>query len=248
MRGFVKFLLWMFGILGAVCLILYLTLYEPWKVPNNYPKQAVSIEPSLGAGDLLVVARHGSPDRGDLVRCADPSDPKRFVIGRVMGRGGEVIDMTNEVVTIDNYRMPSPHACDPQERIYINPDTGEENTLICSLEDLGGSTYEALRAKERPSSDRNLKVETGKFFLVSDNRHIHDDSRDYGQVDPATCKQIRFRLWSKGGWGDSKKRFTFLCDASSRDTGVSVSGGEAFLFVASGVALVWLGRRRRRSS
>jgi signal peptidase I len=51
--------------------------------------------------------------------------------------------------------------------------------------------------------------EAGKLFLVSDNRSMHEDSRDFGQVDASTCEHIVFRLWGEH-YTDSSRRFTII--------------------------------------
>jgi signal peptidase I len=209
-RGFLKFLAWTVAVLGAVFLVLYLTLFDFWTVPSDDPRMSASIQPMLAAGDVLVVMRHGSPDRGDLLRCSDPQAPGRFVIAREEGRGGEKIDLVEEAPSIDGTRTPSPAACDPPEMTMKDPDTGEEVELLCSMEELGSVSYKALRAKARREAPTSFRVEKGRIYVVSDNRHIHVDSRDYGTVDPDTCKHLVFRLWSKDGFGDREHRFNFL--------------------------------------
>ena len=52
-------------------------------------------------------------------------------------------------------------------------------------------------------------VEPGKLFLVSDDRHIHKDSRDFGGVDAATCEHVVFRLWGER-FTDGSRRFNIL--------------------------------------
>jgi signal peptidase I len=48
-------------------------------------------------------------------------------------------------------------------------------------------------------------------FLASDNRHYHDDSRDFGTVVRASCQErVVFRFWSARGWFDQKRRMTFI--------------------------------------
>jgi hypothetical protein len=54
-------------------------------------------------------------------------------------------------------------------------------------------------------------VEDGKVFLVSDNRLLPYDSRDFGQVDRSTCTEtVVFRLVSAEGFFDAASRFTFI--------------------------------------
>jgi len=40
---------------------------------------------------------------------------------------------------------------------------------------------------------------------VSDDRHVHLDSRDFGQVDPRTCQHIVFRFVGAAGLGDGQE-------------------------------------------
>jgi signal peptidase I len=64
------------------------------------------------------------------------------------------------------------------------------------------------RKSKDPKVERTVPDEV--YFLASDDRDLHDDSRDYGFVTIATCKTIAFRLWSKNGWGDSEHRLTYI--------------------------------------
>ena len=210
MRGLFKFLSWTIAIVGVACLVLYVTLLDVWTVPSDDPHLNVSIRPTLNAGDVVITMRHGSPQRGDLLKCADPQSPARFVIAREEGKAGEKIDINGEVPSIDGSRTPSPSACDPHELTMKNPDTDEDVELLCSLEELGAVKYEALRAKARTEPPSKWTVEKDRIYVLSDNRHLHVDSRDYGTVDPNTCKHIVFRLWSKDGFGDALHRFNFL--------------------------------------
>ena len=84
MRGFLKFLLWFCGIAAFIVGLLHLTLFDAWTVPVDDPQLAASIQPSLGVGDVVLIARRSQPDVGELVRCLDPDAPGRFVIGRVV--------------------------------------------------------------------------------------------------------------------------------------------------------------------
>ncbi len=54
---------------------------------------------------------------------------------------------------------------------------------------------------------REHLVGPGRYYLVSDNRYYHEDSRDFGAVLKETCvDSIAFRLWSKEGIGDGAQR------------------------------------------
>jgi len=88
MGKFTKALLWTAGILAGVALILRLLLLKAWTVPDD-PRLAASVAPTLGGGDVVLVLTRGSPGFGDLVRCKDPEDPPRFVVGRIAGLAGD---------------------------------------------------------------------------------------------------------------------------------------------------------------
>lgn len=205
-----KALLWIAGILGAICGVLYLTIVDVWTVPLTDAAMAVSIEPALSAGDVVLIARRGAPDRGYLMRCPDPrpENPGGFVIARVQGKGGERVTIDSEVVSIDGKRTPSAFACDPTT--IKDPQTDEEIEMTCSWEETGEVKFAALRAKVRALPTFATTVEAGKIFLVSDNRHMHVDSRDFGAIDPAGCQHILYRLWGKDGLSDAKRRFSFI--------------------------------------
>ena len=92
-----------------------------------------------------------------------------------------------------------------------DPQTNEDESLVCSVEEYGDMNYDALRSNDHPLPAVKAPVEAGKWYLVSDNRHIHLDSRDFGQIEPRTCKHIVFRIVSAAGFlADGKRRLTII--------------------------------------
>jgi signal peptidase I len=53
-------------------------------------------------------------------------------------------------------------------------------------------------------------VQVGNWYLVSDDRHLHLDSRDFGPIDPRSCRHVLFRIVGSGGLSDSAGRFTII--------------------------------------
>ena len=205
-----KAFLWVFGILGAISGVLYLTAFDVWTVPADDAMLAASVEPAIRAGDILVVSRSHSGERGTLVRCADPrpTNPGGWIVARVLAKPGEKIDIQGDNVNVDAKRNPSPYACEPTTMKH--PETGQDVELSCSMEDTGEIKFGAYRAKTRVGVPVKATVEAGKVYLVSDNRYIHLDSRDYGQIEPASCQHVLFRLWGKEGFGDAAHRFNVI--------------------------------------
>ena len=210
MRTWFKFFGWIAAIVGAVLLVLYLGFFDVWRIPIDDPMLAASIEPTLSAGDVVALTRRTEVSRGNLLRCADPQAPGRFIIARAMARFGDRLDIGGEVVSIDSHRTPSPRGCDPPEMVIHDPQSSEDVTLGCSVEEYGEMNYRALRSVDHPEAPTKATPEPGKWFLVSDDRHVHLDSRDFGQIDPNSCQHIVFRIVGSAGFGDSKKRLSII--------------------------------------
>jgi signal peptidase I len=210
MRAWFKMIAWVAAVFGSLLLALYALVFDVWRVPTDDPLLAASVEPTLSAGEVVLVMRHGSFGRGNLLRCPDPQAPGRFVIARAMARSGEKLEISGESVHIDGHRTPSPRACDEPQVIVRKPNTDDDVQLACSVEDFGEMDFSALRALDQPEPPTSATVEEGKWFLVSDDRHFHLDSRDYGQLEPSACQHIVFRLVGAAGFKDDKKRLDVI--------------------------------------
>ena len=203
MKTLIRILLWVGGILGLVSLVLYFTILEPWTVPTDDPQLAASIAPSLLAGDSLLLSRRSTSEPGALVRCADPDAAGRFVIGRILGGAGAAVDIENGVVRINNRSPSAPTACG--RATVRNPATQEDLDLKCSDEEYGGIYHQVLQGPTA-EKDTHVAVDLGHVFLVSDDRVIHLDSRDFGQISAVTCQRILYRPWST----DESKRMSLV--------------------------------------
>ncbi len=190
---------------GAVCTVLYFTILEPWTVPGTDAQFVTALEPNLFADDVLVLSRHNDAQVGWLVRCADPDAPGLFVVARVMAKAGTTVDIQGGVLRLDNRSPSAPMRCEQASKTVRHPLTQEEIELDCSDEDFAGTSHEIL-TKKISEKDTHLVVDGGHVFLASDNRAMHMDSRDFGQIDVNTCQHILFRLWST----DDKHRFSLV--------------------------------------
>ncbi len=210
MWTWLRIVAWATGITGAVLLVLYCFVFDVWRVPVDDPLLAASVEPTLNAGDVILVTRHSSVGRGNLLRCADPQAPGRFVVARAVATSGETLEVQNEVMTLDAHRTPSPRACDAPTHTVYDPQTGTEAELYCAIEDFGQASFSVLRSREHPVPPTKVNVEPGRWYLLSDDRHVHLDSRDYGAIDPATCEHIVFRLVGAAGVRDRDARMSVI--------------------------------------
>jgi signal peptidase I len=210
MRTWLKILAWVAGVLAIAAGVLYAFVFDVWTVPSDDPMEAASIEPALSAGDVVLVTRHTTPARGNLLRCPDPQAPGRFVVARAIGGAGEVLELREEVVTLDGRRMPSPRACDTPTMVMHDPQSDADVNMRCSVEEFGERDFWTLRAADHPEPPTKATVENGRWFLLSDDRHIHVDSRDFGQIDVSACQHVVFRVMSRAGFSDGKKRLSII--------------------------------------
>jgi signal peptidase I len=187
-------------------------LLEPWTVPTE-PWIAASVAPSLEGGDEVLLLTRGTPKAGDLVRCADPEKKGGgHVVGRIVGMQGDVVEVQGYHLTVNGNRYDSTDACDPPTVTVLSPATKHNVAINCGRVEMGGGwNFIGSDPKNISEMARKFTIGAGKVFLLSDNRSIHDDSRDFGQVPLDTCdRRIVFRLWSAKGWQDVKHRLTVI--------------------------------------
>lgn len=211
MRKLWRGLGWTLGVLLVLAVLLRLVAFEVWTVPDDAFLGA-STAPTLAAGDTVILLRRGTPGFGDLVRCPDPVEPAQWVIGRIGGLEGDLVEIENQRITVNGRVYDGESAC-AEPRIHVkHPETQKDVELTCDVVPMGGGWhYRAAQMGRFGEQKKSATVKPGTLFLVSDNRSMHDDSRDFGLVPRDTCT-VRpvFRLWSKAGWSDDKSRFSAI--------------------------------------
>jgi signal peptidase I len=210
MSAVFRFIVWVAVILGATFAILYFAFFDVWRVPTDDPQFSVSVEPTLTAGDYVLVARHGTPGVGNLVRCKDPDEPRRWVVARWVASAGDKVDVAGEALLINGRSAPSTRGCRTPTVTLVNPATGAAEKLDCREIEFAAGAYDVLTSPTHSEGHKAVTVDPGKIFLVSDNGHMHLDSRDFGSIESGSCEHLVFRLWGATGYFDASRRFTIL--------------------------------------
>lgn len=206
--GFTRTLVWLVGIFGALGYLLYLLVFDVWVVPRGPDGQfGASVLPTLMPEDKVLVQRGRTPLYGELARCASPVAAGVYVVGRVFGTAGDRVEVADNVITTNGKALASRHGC-PQ-KVVAHPVTENLVTLTCNAAETGAWSFEYLSHPDFSGGTHSALVENGKIYLVSDNRLMHQDSRDFGQVDASTCEHIVFRLWGEK-YADGARRFNIL--------------------------------------
>jgi signal peptidase I len=208
---FLRGLLWVAGVLSLIAILLRLTVLDVWRIPDD-PIVASSLAPSLREGDLVVLLTRGTPGFGDLVRCTDPEDAQRFVVGRIGGVAGDRVELDGRNLTVNGKAYVAGTACTKRVVSVTHPSTGAEVELVCdTIELAGGFHMRGSSATPSRSAKSSHDVGAGMVFLVSDNREHHDDSRDFGALPLSSCTaRVVYRLVGKGGWSDDETRLQYV--------------------------------------
>ncbi len=193
-----KFLAWVLGMAAVAALALYELVLDVWVVPADDPLLTASVAPTLSPGDVVLVARHSTLDHGYLARCPDPDAPGRFVVARAIAKAGETVTFDGEIVNVDGHHTPAARRCDPADVVVHDPTSGNDLTLACEVEEYGEVNFSVQRSFANPRAAQKRTVDAGRWFLVSDDRHVHLDSRDFGDVDARACEHVLFRVAKPG--------------------------------------------------
>jgi signal peptidase I len=211
MRKWFKGLLWVAALLGLFAAILRATVLKAWTLPDD-PVLSASVSPTMSGGDTVLLLTRGTPGFGDLVRCTDPQDQTKFVVGRIVGVEGDVVETQGSNLFVNGKTYQAESACAKPTFTIAQPSNGNEVVLNCDVVSMGGGWhYRGIAAKPTHASKARSEVTSGMVYLLSDDREFHDDSRDFGPIPRTSCKDRPFfRLWGKAGWSDEAHRLVYL--------------------------------------
>ena len=213
--GIIRFTVFFVVIIGALVGVLRLTCLRWWQVPADDPDLSASLAPTLQGGDWIILWRATEPSFGDLVLCPDPEDPAEVVIGRIAGEPGDLLAIdTSGRLEINGSRITSDSNCNQPKLTVEHPRSGEEIELRCDIEQLGGRYHQRAlvpaRAPLKPIASKR-EVAAGTVYLISDNRYLPFDSRDFGPLARASCGEtVIFRLVSRLGFSDVAARLSWI--------------------------------------
>ncbi len=215
MRKMFRFLFWVALVVGVTIGLARLTAIRWWRVPVDDKYLSASLSPSIRAGDLILLWRLTPPGFGDLVSCPEPGHPERVVIGRIVGEQGDALEVKGAQLRLNGKTLPTESRCAKSPFVEEAPDGSGPVEQLCSLEVVGGGVHmrgEVPSADVTAPQDGSIEaVPEGHVYLISDNRLFPYDSRDYGPVPRASCREtVFFRLVGSGGYFDTSARNQFI--------------------------------------
>lgn len=178
LKGALKFLGVVAGILVVAGAIAYFFFVRVVEVGHN------AMAPTIIMGDTVLVWRTTNFELGDVALCAHPSEPNRYVLGRVVGRAGHTIRIERGILYI-NDQSPD---CDLHNTVqFTNNEIGRVQAMVWGEEDILDHDH-TIFYEERRRAEYRSHVVRGGTFLLSDNRtYVGEDSRTFGEVSEPLC-------------------------------------------------------------
>jgi len=182
------------GVLSAVKALLEIVIAALFVVtfvlqPSRIPSQ--SMEPTVHAGDFLLLDKQSyAPSgwlarllppaivqRGDLVVFHYPGDPAIHLVKRVVGLPGDRIRMREGRVLVNGQPLAEPYA------FYSDARPNDFRDDFPSLREADPNVDPAWWIEMRRSIHQGeLTVPAGAYFVLGDNRNESEDSRYWGFV------------------------------------------------------------------
>ena|SRR5690348_7115670 len=212
MRALGRWALWTLVGTGVVVGSLRAVALRWWKVPEGDPWLEASVAPTLRGGDWILAWRLTDPGLGSLVLCPEPKHTERLTVGRLIGDAGDTVRVEGSRIVVNGRNFRSEGSC-PNDTFKVDAPQGQKDVeQRCSTEVAHGLVH--LRGEAEETAELTVyeqEVANGESLLISDNRRYPYDSRDYGPIVRATCKEtVVFRLFGKGGFFDAKTRFQYI--------------------------------------
>lgn len=198
----------------AIIIVMFLrsSIVEPYKIPSG------SMIPTLFIGDHIFVNKFSygfkvpftelfldnpiymtemkTPARGDVIVFKYPRDPSINYIKRVVGLPGDVIQIREKVLYINNKPISIERITDKAQEGGIETED-DKRMLTLYTEDLEGVKHSVLyNSNSLLNSDYGpIEVPQGKILCMGDNRDKSSDSRSWGFVPLENVKGKAMFIW-----------------------------------------------------
>lgn len=170
----------------AVPLLLRAVVLEAFKIP------AGSMMPTLMVGDHVLVTKSAygpdGPPRGDAVVFSFPENEKQDFVKRVIGRGGDRIEVKDGRPLVNGRAIPFCSLGRVELPGFEAPQRGE-----LGLEFLDAAAYFVFYEDDRTGEPGAWTVPAGHFFMMGDNRNNSFDSRMWFEGRGGTVARERIR-------------------------------------------------------
>jgi len=160
------------------------------------------MDPTLANGEYLLVLKHQSIDRFDIVVATETDDngTTKEIVKRVIGMPGDTIQYENDTLYINGKKTDEPYLTDYIKKFkedklqstYTGDDYDDNGEFFRKL----AAQAQAFTVDKDGSPVFTIKLLDDEYLLLGDDRIVSKDSR---QVGAFKAKQIqgeaKFRFW-----------------------------------------------------
>jgi signal peptidase I len=170
LKRYAKYLVLDVLIAALVSILLITYVASAYKIEGNSMQTALNDQERIIISKLA--ARGDNFSRFDIVVLRKPDEPGKSIIKRVIGLPGEIIEIKNGDVYIDDRKLPEP---------YLKK---KKNLMF------------------RTISMKPLLIREGYYFVIGDNRAVSYDSRVFGPVPGSSIYgKMILRYWPLSRFG-----------------------------------------------
>jgi signal peptidase I len=171
---------------------------------ESYQSPSGAMMPTVLVGDHFFTAKGPRAEAGDVIVFKYPMNPEVDYVMRVIARGGDTIEVRDDVVFINGNQLPQTKLAEPCPR--VPEELGGDQSRCVVLQEQNGSHRYRIQHIAGPTSYGPTTVPAGHLFFMGDSRHNSNDSRVWGTVPVAYVKaKAQFVWWSRLGseyrWG-----------------------------------------------
>jgi signal peptidase I len=130
-----------------------------------------AMEPTIGVGEFVITRRTSGVERGDVITLNYPLQPATVFVKRVVGMPGDVLQIRDKHLYINDAELAEPYAMHDDQQIFPN----------------NPALPEPYRSRDQYGP---YKVPADSFFVMGDNRDKSFDSRYWGIVPRANIRGI----------------------------------------------------------
>lgn len=172
----------------AIAGVLKLFYVDVIQVPHN------GMAPTLVYGDLVLVWRNARVDMGDVVVCEHPSRPEASVLARAVAFAGHSVSTdAYGYLLVDEDRANIEWEGDL--RFYDVTRQKLFNMRAGSIDYMRQNRHRFMLEVDTTFNLGTYAVNHGVYLLGDNRADPDDDSREFGEVDPARCKgQVFMRV------------------------------------------------------
>ena len=161
-----------------------------------------SMDPTLAHGDKLFVLKVTPIDRFDIVVASETDDDgkEKKIVKRVIGMPGDVIEYSNDSLTINGETVDEPYLADYIAKFKEDKlqETYSYNAFFQELANKSASFTTDSEGKPFFS----ITVPEGEYYLLGDDRIVSSDSRHVGTFKKeAIVGEVIFRFYPFSSFG-----------------------------------------------